>query len=95
MSERMAEDDVTLQLRPDAVRWREIDGEVIALDEGAATYLAGNPSATLLWRALSEGTSRAKLISALTEKYDIDEARAATDVDAFLQDLRTRNLLIG
>ncbi len=93
VNERMAEEDVTLRLRPDTLQWREIDGEVVALDQEAATYLAGNPTASLLWRALSEGTTRAKLISALTEKYDIDDARAAADVEAFLVDLKTRKLL--
>jgi hypothetical protein len=93
VSEQKAENDVTLRLRPDTLPWREIEGEFVALDQDAATYLAGNPTATLLWRALSEGTTRAQLIEAMTEKYDVDEARAGADVDAFLQELRSRNLL--
>jgi hypothetical protein len=93
VTERMAEDDGILRLRPDTVPWREIEGEFVALDQNSATYLAGNPTATLLWRALSEGTTRTQLVSAVTEKYDVDEARAGTDVDAFLDELRSRNLL--
>jgi hypothetical protein len=95
VTDRTAQDDSTLRLRPDAVQWREIDGEVIALDQKAASYLAGNPTATLLWRALAGGTTRANLISALTDEFDVDDARAAADVDAFLQELRSRNLLSG
>ena len=86
-------DDPALRLRPGAVEWREVDGELIALDREGATYLAGNPTATLLWQALSEGTTRAALISTLTEKFDVDEDRATADVDAFVQELRSRNLL--
>lgn len=87
--------DATLRLRSDTLQWREIEGEVIALDQDAATYLATNAAATLLWRALSEGTTRAELIAALTEKFDIDDERAAADIDDFLQALRSRNLLSG
>jgi hypothetical protein len=90
---RRDEDLAKLRLRHDALEWREIEGEVIALDRGAATYLAGNATATLLWRALSEGTTRASLISTLTGEFGIDEARARADVDAFLQELRSRGLL--
>jgi coenzyme PQQ synthesis protein D (PqqD) len=93
VTERMAESEAILRLRPDTVPWREIEGEFVALDQDAATYLAGNQTATLLWRALSEGTTRAKLVSAVTEKYDVDAARAGVDVDAFLEELRSRNLL--
>jgi len=95
MTERTAAQDAVLRLRPGALQWREIEGEVIALDQDAATYLAGNATATLLWRALSDGTTRAKLIAVLTEKFDIDDERAAADVDEFLQALRSRNLLSG
>jgi Coenzyme PQQ synthesis protein D (PqqD) len=87
------EDVARLRLRPDALEWREIEGEVIALDSSAATYLAGNATATRLWRALSEGTTRASLISTLTEEFGIDAARAGADVDAFLRELRSRDLL--
>jgi hypothetical protein len=88
-----SDNEATLRLRPDKLQWREIEGEVIALDQDAATYLAGNPTASLLWRALSEGTTRANLISTLTERFDVDATRAAADVDAFLQELRSNNLL--
>jgi coenzyme PQQ synthesis protein D (PqqD) len=83
----------TLRLRSGAAEWREVDGEVIALDRSAAEYLAGNVTATIIWRALAEGTTRTGLISSLSERFDIDEIRAAADVDAFLQELRARDLL--
>ena len=82
-----------LRLRAEAVQWREVDGEVIALDEQDAAYLAGNSTATLLWRALAEGTTRDALVQSLCEQYGVDEARAGTDVDAFLNQLRERKLL--
>ena len=83
------------QLRADAVDWREIDGEVVALDRNAASYLAGNPTASVLWQALAVGTTREDLISALTDKYDVDAERAGADVDAFLKELRSRDLLVA
>jgi hypothetical protein len=95
MTDGTAPDDSTLRLRPGALEWREIEGEVIALDQEDAAYLAGNATATLLWRALAEGTTRASLISTLSEKFDLEETRAMVDVDTFLEQLRSRNLLSG
>ena len=36
-----------LQLRPGSVEWREIEGELVGLQTGNATYFSVNPSGTL------------------------------------------------
>lgn len=95
MNEGPQQDEPQLRLRADSIEWREVDGEVIALDQKASLYLAGNPTATLLWSALSAGATRGDLVSILTETFGIDADRAAVDVDAFIADLRARDLLAG
>ena len=54
-----------LRLRPDAVAWREVDGEVIALGLESSTYFGTNSSGAILWRRLAEGTTRAELVNRL------------------------------
>lgn len=82
-----------LRLRPDAVAWREVDGEVIALGLESSTYFGTNSSGTVLWRRLAEGTTRAELVGDLMTTFDLEQAHAQADVDAFLDDLRGRGLL--
>jgi hypothetical protein len=82
-----------LKLREAAVAWREVDGEAMLLDLRSSTYLATNPSGTLLWRRLAEGTTRDALVDALVETFGIPTAHAAADVDAFLEDCRARELV--
>jgi hypothetical protein len=82
-----------LRLRHTEVAWRDVDGEVVALDERAAVYLAANPAGALLWRALAAGATRDELVAELVRVYGIDTARAGADTDAFLRDLDTRGLL--
>ena len=82
-----------LRLRPDAVAWREVDGEVIALGLESSTYFGTNSSGAMLWTRLAEGTTRTELISDLMTTFGLEEAHAQTDVDAFLDDLRGRGLL--
>jgi hypothetical protein len=82
-----------LRLRHTEVAWRDVDGEVVALDERAAVYLAANPAGALLWRALAAGATRDELVAELVRAYGIDTARAGADTDAFLRDLDTRGLL--
>jgi hypothetical protein len=84
-----------LKLRDDAIHFREVDGETLLLDLRTSKYLVVNPSATLLWRHLAEGTTRAELVAALAAEYDLDPAEAAADVDAFLDDCRARELVHG
>jgi hypothetical protein len=82
-----------LKLRSSELTWLEIQGELIALDESASTYLSANDSGLVLWQALAGGTSRHELVSLLLERFDVDETEAGADVDAFVADLHARGLL--
>jgi hypothetical protein len=82
-----------LQLRREKLQWLELEGEVVALDEEAFSYLGANRSGALLWSLLARGTTRAQLVAALTARFGIDELRAAGDVDAFLAALAGHGLL--
>jgi hypothetical protein len=81
------------KLRHTDVAWKEVDGEVVALDEREALYLAANPAGAVLWRALADGTTHAQLVDGLVAEFGIETDRASADVDAFLADLRGRGLL--
>jgi hypothetical protein len=83
----------TLRLRNATVEWRELDGEVVALECGRSVYLSANPAGTLLWRRLAEGTTRDELVGVLRERYSLAEERAQRDVDAFLATARAHGLL--
>jgi Coenzyme PQQ synthesis protein D (PqqD) len=83
-----------LRLRPDGVAWKDVDGEVVALDERAAVYLGVNPAGALLWRSLAGGATHAELVAELAGAFGIAHERAAADTDAFLADLRARGLLL-
>ena len=82
-----------LRLNNDAVSWREVNGEVIALRHSSSEYLSTNPTGTLMWTALAEGASRAELTALLVSRFGIDADRAAADVDAFVALLASRGLL--
>ncbi len=82
-----------LRLRQQGLEWRQVDDEVVALDLDTARYLATNRTGALLWDQLAAGATREALVARLMESWDLDEARAAADVDAFLAMLSDRGLL--
>jgi hypothetical protein len=82
-----------LRLNPDAVSWREVDGEVLALGHASSTYLSTRGTGALLWKALAIGSSRDELVELLVGRFDVEPARAAADVDAFLAALAAQGLL--
>ena len=81
-----------LRLNEQAVEWRAVEGEVVALDLTQSTYLGINPSGAVLWQELSRGASRETLVQRLAEAFEIDEEAARKDVDAFVEDLLRRGL---
>ena len=89
----MTDTSEQLRLRPTALEWREIEGEVVAVDLQKSVYLAANRSGAALWPALAQGTTRDALVSRLVDEYRLDPERAAADVDAFLGALAEQGLL--
>lgn len=82
-----------LRLRDDALAWREVEGEVVALDLRTLNYLGVNQTGAVLWPALAEGTTRDELVQRLVAAFGIDEASAARDLDAFLASLAEHGFL--
>ena len=81
------------RLRESGAYWMDVEGQIIAMHPDLSSYLATNPSGTLLWNALSEGATRSRLAKLLVETYGIDEERATADVDAYLSMLDENELL--
>jgi hypothetical protein len=84
-----------LKLRETDLHWREIDGEIIALEGRGSRYVAANSAGALLWRALIEGTTRDGLADALVRAYGIERERAAADAGRFLDALAEQGLLVA
>ena len=84
---------MTFKLRSDALHWRQIEDEVVAVDMQTAAYLGANPAGALLWEALADGATKDELAGLLVERFAIDESQAGADVDAFLAQLDEAGLL--
>jgi hypothetical protein len=82
-----------LKLRETDLHWREIDGEIIALEARGSQYVAANGAGTVLWRALLGGTTRDGLADELVREYGIDRQRAMADADRFVVALAEQGLL--
>jgi len=85
--------EAVIRLRQGAVAWREIDGEIVALEVESSTYIAANRTGGVLWQRLTEGATEQALVAELIGRYDIDAQRARADVAAFLAALAERGLL--
>jgi hypothetical protein len=83
-----------LRLREDAVRWREIDREVVAVDLVSSIYLTTNESGVRLWRRLADGATTDELVNELVEAFGIERELAAADVQSYVDALDARNLLV-
>jgi hypothetical protein len=82
-----------LRLNEDAVSWREVDGEIIALQHASSEYLSTKGTGALLWKSLAKGTSREHLIALIVREFGVETGRATADTDAFLDALATHGLL--
>jgi len=86
--------DVQLRIRETELDWREVDGQVLALDLTDSRYLAINDSGRTLWLALIDGATSSELADALVKAHGLDQDRAEADVKQFVSDLDGRGLLV-
>ena len=78
---------------------RKIADEYLLVPVGEAAMtvkglIALSESGSMLYEKLKTGCSREDLIAALTEQYDVSEAVAAEDTDAFLNQMRQLSILV-
>jgi Coenzyme PQQ synthesis protein D (PqqD) len=82
-----------VRLRPGSVEWREVEGEVVAVDVRTSEYLAINATGAVLWRALQDGATRGELRERLVASFDVEPGLADRDIGEFLAALDERGLL--
>lgn len=76
---------------------REVAGQKVALPSGGDLNLnmmiTLNDTGAFLWEKLQQETSEKDLVAALLAEYDVEEARAAAAVAAFLKKLEDNHFL--
>lgn len=97
--------DPTLRRAPGVVT-RRVAGELVlvctaapsdaSVQRQAGDFFVLNPTAELLWEALSEheGCSRDDLARRLIDEWEIPHERALVDVDAFLDVARVYGVIV-
>ena len=76
---------------------RKIAGQTVVLPSGGDldlnTMITLNDTGAFLWEKLRQETDEAALVAALLAEYDVEEARAAAAVEAFLKKLEENKFL--
>ena len=75
------------------VEWRHVDNEIVALDLQNSDYFTLNSTGAVLWTRLLDGATRAELLDALVQEFDVSSEAVGADVDDFLAKLDQRGLL--
>jgi hypothetical protein len=83
-----------MQLRQDRLTWHVAGDDVVVLDLRGSVYLKLNGSGRLLWEQLADGASETDLVTFLADRFGIARDRAEADVEAFVADLRRRDLVV-
>ncbi|MCX4502917.1 MULTISPECIES: lasso peptide biosynthesis PqqD family chaperone [Streptomyces] len=65
----------------------------VLLDTKSGQYWQMNPSAAAAAQALLDGGDAADAVRSVTEQFDVDEARAADDVRAMIEAMRSAGVV--
>ena len=78
----------------EGITWRDIKGELIALQLESGEYYSFNEIGRLSWLALAEGRSVGQVVEAVLAEYEVSLAQAESDVVAFTQGLLENRLIV-
>ncbi len=78
---------------PDAVLFRELDGEAVILNLETETYFGLNESATRMWAIVTATATISDAVTQLLDEYDVERDELERDVLEFVENLRARSLL--
>ena len=81
------------RIRKNGITWRELDGQIVVLDLESSRYVTVSGAGAVIWERLIPGASLDEIVADLVEVFDIDVATARSDSEAFLGELRDRNIL--
>lgn len=78
---------------------RQIAGETLAVPVGDSALKFGgmivlNPVSAVIFECLKQDTNLDSIVEAVTNRFDIDSAEATEDVTAFLEQMRSENLIL-
>ena len=82
----------------DGIVTNSIDGESFAIATGKAArefngLIKNNPSAAFIFELLKTEQTEDSIVSAMLEKYEVDESTVRADVKALLELLKSKNLI--
>ncbi|MCT0231176.1 PqqD family protein [Synechococcus sp. CS-1324] len=71
----------------------ELDGEICLFNPSTATYLNLNGSASAIWNLIASKTNEEKILAALLDAYDVDEAVCHSEVREFLNEALEKGMV--
>jgi hypothetical protein len=82
-----------MRLRSSELSARALGGETIVLDLATSRYLSITGVGSRIFELLSEERSVDELVATIVAEYEVEAPDARRDIERFLVDLRTADLL--
>jgi hypothetical protein len=84
--------DQVVRPRPDIVA-RRVENELVLVDLDTNRIYSLNATGARLWELLNEGRTRAQIVTALSEEFDVGDAAVGDEVDRLLESLASESLV--
>ena len=77
---------------------RDVAGELLAIPVGQTALnfngmICLNDVSALIWKGLQEGKTKDAILETILNEFDVSHEEAADDLEQFLQELRSNDLL--
>ena len=76
------------------LRAKQVQGRLVAVDLETGDYHVLNAVGALIWQGMEKQQNRQDIVRTITSSFAVTTEKAASDVDTFLDDLKSRGLVL-
>lgn len=83
------------EMKPHAdISWRDINGELVALNVKSGEYFIFNEIGRMVWLAIAGGQDSSETVKKVIDEYEVNEQDASRDVEVFVKALEERSIVV-
>ena len=75
------------------LKWSDVGSELVILDQAMGELLRLNPVGGFIWKQLDGGRSTGEIVESVCRQFAIEPSAAEADVERFLSQLRSMELV--
>ena len=74
--------------------WKEIGDQVVILHLDSGRYYTLNPTGSLVWKCIMEGSSTNQVVERICSRFEVDEESCRSDAEGMIRGFAEKGMIV-